>query len=128
MMKKILSHIFLYVCFLSSSKMHQPNGCCWEYWFEQGLSIWASLNLWDHCSWRGITRCSVARCENVITPAVSGPMPAAATHLAAESHSHILPHTDRMGEKFCNVGGFLISVMLISLWSTASRVMMINDR
>lgn len=47
----------------------------------------------------GLTCCSVARCENVITPAVSGLMPTTATHLAAESHSHILPHTDTKSGK-----------------------------
>lgn len=51
-----------------------------------GMPVRAFLNLWAHRPWKKITRCVVARCENVITPAVSGPMPTAATQLAAETH------------------------------------------
>lgn len=51
-----------------------------------GMPVQAFLNLCARHPWKKKTCCSVARWENVITPAVSGPMPTAATRLAAETH------------------------------------------
>lgn len=59
-----------------------------------GNACWSRpLNLRARRPSKKITRRSDARCENVITPAVSGPMPTAATQLAAGSRTPALRHT-----------------------------------
>lgn len=95
-----------------------------------GMPVRAFLNLWAHHPWKKITRCSVACCENVITPAVSGPMPTTATQLAAETrwnsqkHTPALTHTHTEWHRAALWGD---EMFLIFLPSTVSGVIMINN-
>lgn len=111
-MKLYLTNTFQFYNALMILSFPPISFCVPAKWPLLRILIWMEsacfLNLRACHPWKKITRCSADRCENVITPAVSGPMPTTATQLAAQTCWNTLQHTYKQNDTELHRGRILI--------------------